>query len=233
MAKTIVKELRTKDIRVWYEKHLQPILVDVEHELKQCEDKLPCCAWQEFGRNSFALFELLNKANCTNQYMMTLRLLYEMVADLFFFYKNNKMQECDGWLVRVAKCQKDSTKTPEDIMKIISGFRVDGGLKPEERVAEVFNNKSTYAYLSCFGHFNIMGVLWNRCGYPTAQEKEQWEYRRRFILLLQYPVILEKAIEICSEVIDCDHAKHIKSIDYQKLSSELMALAPHGFTLST
>ena len=226
-----MKQLETRDIEEWYKENLRPILVSVEGDLMKCDDKLPLCVWQEFGRNSLFFFELLNKTNGINQYMMTLRLLYEMVADLFFFYKNNRMKSCDKWLRKVAKVQNDESKTSEDIMEVISNFRVDATLKPDERVAEIFNDEAMYAYLSCFNHFNIMGMLWNRKGYPTAQDKEQWEYKRRFTLALQYPALLEKCVEIVSEVADCDFTSQIKHTDYQKLFNELLLLAPQGFEL--
>lgn len=226
-----MKQLETRDIEEWYKENLKPILVSVEGDLTKCDDKLPLCVWQEFGRNSLFFFELLNKTNGTNQYMMTLRLLHEMVADLFFFYKNDRMKNCDKWLRKVMRVQSDKSKTSEDIMKIISDFRVDSDLGPEDRVKEVFGDKAMYAYLSCFNHFNIVGMLWNRKGYPTAQEKEQWEYKRRFTLALSYPPLLEKAVNVISEVADYNFADRIEHANYQKMFDELLILAPQGFEI--
>ena len=220
----------------WYQEYLAPIFKDINTILVQQGEKNDVDIlfghwWAIFLKNSMALFELTTGLNYSYQINMTIRLLMEMSADMEFISKNRG--NIDRHKYRFDKISRKAERlngmTYEELAKEGKNFhlfRYNGENKGEEvgtidRVKEAYGARdySFYEYLSCFTHFNYLGVMYDL---NLSQSHKLPEMLKERIYFLQfYPVIFEKEIHAIGDLCSIKELKDYNCIQIRKVFSDL------------
>lgn len=221
----------------WYRENLAPIFKEINVILAQQGDQNDADIlfghwWAIFLKNSMALVELLPGRNYSYQMNMTIRLLMEMATDIEFMNKNrgNISRHKYRFDKISRKAKRLNGMTYEQLAKEGKNFhlfRYDGEERGEEvetteRVREAYNPKdySFYEYLSCFTHFNYLGMMYDLNLSQPNKISESLQERMYFLQF--YPVIFEKVIHSIGDLCNIDD---LRNYDCGKIRKVLAKLA--------
>ncbi len=231
-----MEPITPQSLQEWQEENLVPILVEVSSILAKQGDKndadiLFAHWWAIFFKNSLALFQQLTGIVYSNQINMTLRLLMEISADTEFINKNRMNIEKHKYRHKkvLDKAKRLGGLTYEQLAnegKNFHLFRYDGKRRGEEvkttmRVKEAYSAEdfSFYEYLSCFTHFNYLGIMYDLNLSLKPHSPESME--ERFRSLQFYPKIFEKEVRAIGDLCGIDEVRNYNCTKLRNLLEEL------------
>ena len=198
---------------------LLPILDDAKNILIKGgkeNDADPAFAewWAIFTKDTFSLFEIIEKENQTRQFAMTVRSLMEFAADVSFFSKYPK--NIDRQKKKSEKFINSKNRfTYKDIAieskkyKLVkyNGNKAGDLVRTEDRIKMAFseNAATLYDYLNCFTHFNIFGI---RIDLNIQQAKDDSMLQERLLMIQFYPEIFEVMTTSIGNLCGIEELKH-------------------------
>ena len=239
-----MEPVTSQTLQEWQKDNLVPILVEVSSILAQQGDKndvdiLFAHWWAIFFKNSLALFQQLTGVVYSSQINMTLRLLMEMSADVEFINKNRMniegQKKRHNKIIRKAEQLGGLTyKQLADEGKNFHLFRYNGRQRGEEvkttmRVKEAYNAEdySFYEYLSCFTHFNYLGIMYDLNLSLKPQSPESVEERLRSLRF--YSKIFEKEVSAMGDLCNIDEVKNYDCTKLHNLLEELTTVPYYDY----
>lgn len=225
-----------QNLNEWYSDNLKPIFDEVNvtfatQNAKSNANILFGYWWIVFLKNSMALLEMITGVNYSNQINMTIRLLMEMAADMEFINKNreNITRHKNRFDKLSAKAKHSNGLTYGELAKEGKNFhlfRYNNGYKGEEvntttRVKEAYTTDGYlfYEYLSCFTHFNYLGVMYDLD--LNQPQNLPNSLRERIHFLQFYPTIFEKELRAIGDLCSIDELKNYNCANVRKVFAEL------------
>lgn len=161
----------TSDMRCYYENTIQPIFEEIFQAIDKVDDglekKFARIVLFSFCRNTMAAIELINKANCTDAFAMTLRLLMEISADAEFVSNNPSNIKDLANSITSLMVSVNGAATFADVAKKANSIYLKNAngekSRTQDRINESYRGgrfKNLYMYYCCYTHFNIAATLW-------------------------------------------------------------------------
>ncbi len=210
-------------VKEWFSWRMAPVLEDVSKKivdggLRSGADTAFGEWWAVFTKDTFALFEIIEKENQTRQFAMTVRSLIEFASDVSFLTNNPRnigyqKRRAERFVSKGKYSYKDIAVESKKYKLRKYGERGNRDLvNTEDRIRMAFGENIVvlYDYLNCFSHFNIFGV---RIDLNIHQAKDDSMLRERLTLLQFYPEIFEVMVRsmgvLCSadELADYDYSE--------------------------
>lgn len=162
----------SSDMQYYYNNGLKPLFDEIFKKVDLANDELAkgyvAIALFAFCRNTMALIELINKDNCTDSFVATLRLLMEISADVEFVSKNiSNLNRLANGVMDINKRIYAGDLSIAEAAKMANDLRLknpDGSNSDTtKRVKKAYNDvrfNNLYTYYCCYSHFNVAATIW-------------------------------------------------------------------------